>query len=464
MRAQLVGVTQGGVRDAKALSIFIDLPEVRKLLERYEDRAGVKLALETQSGVGGDAGDLPKLLADLRSEDAKVRARAAHALGELGPDAQTAFSALFKALDDRDENVARLAAQALRDIGPPARDDLPKLIDGLRHARPRVRGHAVEAVGRMGPEARSAVPELVQILKAKENAPDLRQQAAWCLGQIGPAAATEGRPALSSALRDPEAVVREAAADALGKFGGEARRAVRSLLAMLDDRETTVVRRAALSALAQIGPDADDALPKLKPAMKDRDLEIRRRAIDVLGRLGPDAGKDKAALTALKGALDDKECSRNALNALARIGPPAKELAKGLVRHLQDEKLRLDAVAALGSVLEKVKLGQVEARDLKPVLDELINLFEVLDVELHTRAIEALGKIGSAAVTPLYQALQKAVRNDLPITRYRVVQALGAIGRDAKRTDVIKALTQLSRGDPIAVIRDSCDKALQRIQ
>lgn len=463
MRAQLVGVTQGGLRDANALSIFIDVAEVRKLLKNYEARSSVKLALETQSGVGGDTSSLPKLLNDLGSKDAQARARAALALGELGPDAQRAIPALFKALKDSDENLARDAAQALRAIGAPSRDDLPLLIAGLRDNSARVRGYAVEALGKMGPEARSAVPNLVQILKAKETDPELRQQAARCLGQIGAAAATGGVPALSEALKDSEAVVREAAAEALGKFGGQARTAAPSLIAVLDDKETTV-RRAALAALALIGADAKEVLPKLKPAFKDADPEIRRHALDVLGRLGPEAVKDKEALEALKVALDDMDLCKNALDALARIGPPAKDLARGVTRHLHDEKHRVAAVAALGSVLDKVKPVPVEAKALRPVLDDLINLFEVQDRDLHTKVIEALGKIGSAAVTPLLQALQKATRNDLPYTRYGVIQALGAIGRDARRKEVITTLSQLSKVEPNEKIRDACDQALQRIQ
>ena len=135
-----------------------------------------------------------------------------------------------------------------------------------------------------------------------------------------------------------------------------------------------------------------------------------------------------------------------------------------MLKHLKDEKHRLAGVAALGSVLEKVKPNPTETRDLRPVLDEMINMFEVNNLELRLKAIEALGKIGSAAVTPLFQALQKAARNDLPNTRFGVVQALGAIGRDARRRDVILALKQLSLREPNKAIRDACDKALQRIQ
>jgi HEAT repeat protein len=158
------------------------------------------------------------------------------------------------------------------------------------------------------------------------------------------------------------------------------------------------------------------------------------------------------------------DLGKNALAAAARIGPPARELAKGMGRHLQDEKLRLDALAALGAVLEKARLNSAETKEMAPVLNEVINLFEVKDPELHTKAIEALGKVGSAAVTPLYQALQKAARNDLPNTRFGVVRALGAIGPDARRQDVILALRQLSAQEQNESIREACDKALQRIQ
>jgi predicted Zn finger-like uncharacterized protein len=463
MRAQLVGVTQGGLRDANALSIFIDLPEVHRVLKDYAAKSGLKLALETQSGVGGDTSGLPKLLTDLNSTDTQVRVRSAAALGEMGADAQRAVPALFKALKDPDENVAREAAQALRAVGTPSRDDAPMLIAALGDENRRVRGCALEGLAKMGPEARPAVPKLAEILKAKESDAEFRLQAARCLGQIGAAAATQGVPALAAALKDTEADIREAAADALGKFGVEGRSAVPSLLAVLTDKETAV-RRATLGALAQIGPEAKDALPKLKPAFKDPDPEVRRRALDVLGRLGKDAVKDKEALAALKAGLSDGEFSMNALNALARIGPPAKDLAIGLVKQLKDPPTRLAAVTTVGTVLEKVKLSQTEYPSFRPVLDELINQFEVQNDALRDKTVESLGKIGPAAVFPLYQALQKAAQNDLPTTRLGIVRALGAIGRDANRQDVIVALTQLSRTDPNRVIRDECDKALQRIQ
>jgi HEAT repeat protein len=466
MRAQIVGVTQGGVRDANALSIFIDLPEVKKLLKSYQEKYRVTLALETQSGVGGgDTASLPKLLADLGNKEAQVRTQAALALGEMGPDAQRAIPDLYKALKDKEESVARQALQALRAIGTATRDDVPMLIGGLRDDNLRVRSYAVEALGKLGPEARPAVPKLAELLKAKEIDPEMRQQAAKCLGQIGPAAATQGVPVLSEALKDPEAALREAAAEALGKLGVQGRAAVSSLLLLLDDKETTV-RRTVLAALAQIGPDAKEVLPKLKPALKDADAEIRRGALAVLGRLGADAIKDKEALAALKGALDEKDLCKNVLAALAQIGPPAKELARGLGKYLQDEATRIEAVAALGSVLGKVKLSRVEEKAYKPVLDELISLFEVQDNNLRDRAVEALGKIGSAAVTPLVLAMQKAapLRNDLPATRMGIARSLAAIGPAAKRQDVILILSQLSRTDPSPQIRDACDKALQRIQ
>jgi predicted Zn finger-like uncharacterized protein len=463
MRAQLVGVTQGGLRDANALSIFIDLPEVQRVVKDFAAQSGMKLALETSSGVGGDTSGLPKLLTDLNSTDAQVRIRAAVALGEMGEDAKKAIPALFKALKDPDDNVVREAAQALRAVGTPTRDDAPMFIAALQDENRRVRGCALEELAKMGPEARPAAAKLAEILKAKETDAELRQQAARCLGQIGAAAATQGVPALVEALKDPEPIIREAAADALGKFGVEARTTASSLLAMLADKETTV-RRAALGALAQIGPEAKETLPKLKPALKDADPESRRRALDVLGRLGTDAVKDKEALAALNANLNDPEFSTNALNAVAKIGPPAKQLAKELVRHLKDPPTRLTAVTTLGTVLEKVKLTQTEIKNFRPVLDELINQFEVQDNTLRDKTVESLGKIGPAAVFPLYQALQKAAQNDLPTTRLGIVRALGAIGRDAQQQEVIIALTQLSRRDPSPLVRDACDKALQRIQ
>jgi S1-C subfamily serine protease len=115
---QLVGVTQGGHRRARAVSYFIDVTEVQKFLQSYgippEEVVGPQPAQAAGPAVA-------KLLRDLGSPDAEVWARAARQLGEHEGDARPALEALVKALGDPDEAVRRAAAGAVRRLGwPPA--------------------------------------------------------------------------------------------------------------------------------------------------------------------------------------------------------------------------------------------------------------------------------------------------------------------------------------------------------
>ncbi len=74
---------------------------------------------------------IQNLLSALRSEDRAVRAHAARALGQFGPEAKTAVPALIEALKDKDEMVRSTAASALGCIGPAAKVAVPALIEAL---------------------------------------------------------------------------------------------------------------------------------------------------------------------------------------------------------------------------------------------------------------------------------------------------------------------------------------------
>ncbi len=64
---------------------------------------------------------------DLKHGDARQRAEAAGALGEMGPQAREAVPDLVAALRDDDPLVRRQAARALGRIGPAAKDAIPDL-------------------------------------------------------------------------------------------------------------------------------------------------------------------------------------------------------------------------------------------------------------------------------------------------------------------------------------------------
>jgi HEAT repeat protein len=77
---------------------------------RRRAMAGVALAR-----IGAPA--VPSLIQSLAHPSADVRAKAAHILGKIGPDAAEAASALKALLEDRDEAAKQEAEEALRLIG-----------------------------------------------------------------------------------------------------------------------------------------------------------------------------------------------------------------------------------------------------------------------------------------------------------------------------------------------------------
>jgi HEAT repeat protein len=92
---------------------------------------------------------LPALLTALKDSDASVRAWAAQAIGEIGPDAAEAVPALVTLLRNEDEGSRNSAAIGLRGIGRVAKDALPALRETLSDPSPDVRRFAMQAIQRI---------------------------------------------------------------------------------------------------------------------------------------------------------------------------------------------------------------------------------------------------------------------------------------------------------------------------
>ncbi len=191
------------------------------------------------------AADVPSLVKQLKSPDPDLRRAAAKELGEAGPDAKTAITALTTALGDKDLFVRRFAAQAL---------------------------------GEIGPEAKSAVKPLSEALKDPKK--EVAQAAATALGKIG---AVEPLAALAGdTRRDPAA--RRKAIEALGAMKADARSAVPDLTKALKDKD---VRIEAADALGEIGPDASSALKDLDAiaASKERDRNFKKAVTEAIKKI-----------------------------------------------------------------------------------------------------------------------------------------------------------------------------------
>jgi HEAT repeat protein len=89
---------------------------------------------------------LPALIAALKDSDTSVRARAAHAIGDIGIDAAPAIPALLILLRSTDEGSRIGACIGLTGIGPAAKHAMPALRQALDDPSDDVRRFAQRAI------------------------------------------------------------------------------------------------------------------------------------------------------------------------------------------------------------------------------------------------------------------------------------------------------------------------------
>lgn len=92
---------------------------------------------------------LGELITALHDSDARVRALAAQAIGEIGPMAVSAVPGLVSLLSNPDEGARNSACIGLTGIGPAAREALPALQRALSDRSPDVRRFAQRAIDRI---------------------------------------------------------------------------------------------------------------------------------------------------------------------------------------------------------------------------------------------------------------------------------------------------------------------------
>jgi HEAT repeat protein len=164
---------------------YLEIEAEDALVAALEDsEPGVRaasLSALVQTGAELPEGSIARLAEFLTAQDAETRADAVLALGQLGPEAAEAVSAIEVALADESSDIRHSAAWALGNMGEE---------QGAR-----------------------AVPPLATVLETDTDA-DVRAQAAWALGQMG-IAAEPAAGALLAALEDPEDMVQLEAYEAL---------------------------------------------------------------------------------------------------------------------------------------------------------------------------------------------------------------------------------------------------------
>src|SRR5262249_34849999 len=122
---------------------------------------------------------------------------------------------------------AASGARAAQDKEPPQFEGKPlaEWIKALKDKDVTVRFKAVQVLTQAGPEARAAVRAVLAALSDKEVGGLFGALVPPALARIGPGAV----PALGTALKDPEPIVRRAAAFALSLIGPGAKEALPAL-------------------------------------------------------------------------------------------------------------------------------------------------------------------------------------------------------------------------------------------
>ena len=233
---------------------------------------------------GGDETAIAALILGLGDPAVAVRTAASGSLGLLGPFAKASVPALCRGLNDPDAGARVAAAKALwlvdgqtdrvvpvltdalkdprvgwqasfvlGEIGPAASGAATALIAALKQERVpsalRAPPSSAIALGRIG---RTAVPGLIRTLQDEQSS--VRTSAAIALGMMG-AQAEQAIPQLVKLLNDPDREVRQASVLSLGAIGPLTKELVPALVRMMRD-EDIFIRSMASAALQRIDPAA----------------------------------------------------------------------------------------------------------------------------------------------------------------------------------------------------------------
>lgn len=449
----LSALNRVGPPDGKEVALLLPVLRNARFAEGQRYALGVlqKLGSAAEPAVAG-------LVDALTDADDAVRLKAIELLGTIGPPARSrAWSPLAALLQDADPALRTAAAAALAKLGPPGRDAIGKLLSLLNDRRDDSRRFALTALAGMGIEAVDTVPALRDAATKEEDA-ELRVLALTALQKIQPYD-KDVRETFIRALEDKSAAVCEQAARALAAIGPR-NGALPSLLQALEHRNANVVR--IVGEALQTAPLEKANVPLFVQALQSKNATVRLHAIEALGRLGGDAAASVNALCdLLKGASVEQR--RALVVALGKIGSAARAAGPRLVELLKDDDLLVSRETAM-------TLAQIEAAEVEqaiPVLVKTLRITKANDppqLAARQRAHDFLIALGKPAARGLAAALRgeftggrltSEVGKANVEARLAVLQTLADMGDKANVPEVLLALGQVQRTDPIPALRQA---------
>jgi HEAT repeat protein len=424
------------------------------------------------------------------------------------------LTAMISSGDDAKGRLQRSAAmQALAMLGPDAASALPTVQRANSKNPAEVPSYLKTCVA-LGKDGEKYI---VSLLADPTESLAYRIALLCALGKRSGLRA-ESIEALTRLLADPDDVVRGHAAWALAAQGPAAESAIPELAKRLGDSAFDLVPEVkrltffTAEALARIGPKA---LPVLRDALKDK--ERRDRALIALARMGPPA---RPAVPAIRELLRDPSSltSVRAAIALLEIGEPPKEPMRRLVAALgaddPEEAAEYLADGSIGESSPHIGYGEPNPAipaDAVPALLKLVDddsyqWFAVKTLARMSHAADVIipalskrlraarghdflgmikiysrfGPAAKAGVPDILWCLENDSHGNCSSCTHVAIQALGAIGPDAKDAvprltgiaanythhasrPAIFALGEIGVGSPevlevlVAILRDSTD-------
>jgi HEAT repeat protein len=261
---------------------------------------------------------VPALVAELKSEDAKVRARAARALGAMETVAATAVPDLIELSKSAVDSDGEAGFAALQAIGPVAYP--------------------------------MSVEYLIRTLRGDSFA-ERRKWAARAFWEIKvPDETSKALEALSMALLDEDDSVCRAAHGALARIGAPALPRLREML-KLGEGEAPYW---AVRVMARMKADPQDVIPRLVELTQPGKRPVERgTAAELLGEYAP---AHPEIIPPLLRVLADREdyVARPAMVSLAPFGEKVVEPLKELLRQ-RNPLVRRRALEALAAVRAKLE-------------------------------------------------------------------------------------------------------------
>lgn len=342
-----------------------------------------------QIGHYGSRKVVPALVKALREDgDKSIRAAAARATGrtvakaleqarldkkEELPRFDTARDALALALRmDKADEVRAAAALAIGDIGPDARGAVGALALALKDKNPATVTAAASALRRMGSDAKEAETDLQAVVGNAKAEVEARMDSAIALGQIR-ADVPSVLPTLRTVLADvkTDVKIRRAVATTLGRWGKEAGAASAALGIVLIDAKNSPdeLRRAAVTALSQMGAEAEPAVLALIKAVGDSDRIVACLSMQTLGKMGRelDENREKAVVAVLKATENSNiEVCVSAIETLGAMAAEGLSTKRAEVLKRLDEIIRREGRKAVREAAQAAHKKLEPKKKVKP--------------------------------------------------------------------------------------------------